>query len=151
MRAAVIAGFTACPGAPAGWDPAQQGHCQALPIREDVVNGVTFMRSAWETEAHEAALLFAGAKIHLGVSAAVHPVVNLAVRDLPDDFEPVVTARRFRCPIRGQCVRVEALFPKPPEGLRIFAERAVVSGFTDAFASALTAIETLARERGCAL
>lgn len=148
MQPAVISNHTHQPGKPEDWNEKEHGHVAALCIRAEVVSGVPFMRSAWETEPNEAAMLFAGAKVHLGVAGTQHPVVNLSVRDLPDDFDPVVTARRFHCPQRGLVARVEALFPHPPGGLRVFAERAVVSGFTDAFASALEAIEKLAKERG---
>jgi hypothetical protein len=138
-------------GAPKDWDPTVHGQCEALFVRAEVVNGLPRLLSAWEVEQHEAALLLAGAKVHLGIVSASHPPVNLSVSDLPESFEPVVTARRFHCPVRGQVARVEALFALAPAGLRIFAERPIVAGFAVAFASALEAVEKLAKERGCDL
>jgi hypothetical protein len=111
MKPAVIANARPKPlGAPSDWKPDQNGHCSALFVRDEEVNGVHYMRSAWEVDAHEAALLYAGARLTLGIAGNSHPVVQLGMTELPVDFEPVVHARRFAALDGKPMVRVEMLF-----------------------------------------
>lgn len=143
MQPAIIKGHTRQYTAPVG-----RPEVATLFVREEVVDGHPVIRSAWDAEQKEVGLLLAGAKVVLGIVAEVHPVVNLGVTDLPDDFDPVFTARRFRCPTRGNVARVEALVCAPPEHIRFWAEEPIVVGFGDAFASAIASIEARAREKG---
>jgi hypothetical protein len=147
MRAIRISGADPLPlGAPADWKE-EDGHCGALFIRREVISGVHYMRSAWEVEVGEAALLYAGARLTLGIAGQCHPVVHLQVADLPADFEPVVHARRFNHTDGRPCVRVEMLFPHAG-GRRGFCEEPVDGTLADAVSSGISRIEALARREG---
>lgn len=50
-----------------------------LHIRDDVVDGVPIMTSAWEFSAAELAALAAGGKLHLSIVGYGHPPIMLAV------------------------------------------------------------------------
>jgi len=148
MRTIRIAGADPKPlGAPPDWNEAESGHCGALFVRRELIDGVHYMRSAWEVDHGEAALLYAGAKLTLGVAGQQHPVVQLGVADLPDDFEPVVHARRFTHTDGRPCVRVEMLFPHEG-GQRAFANVHVDGTLADAISTGVTQIETFARKQG---
>lgn len=148
MRAIRIAGADPRPlGAPPDWNEEEAGHCSALFIRREQIDGVHYMRSAWEVDHGEAALLYAGARLTLGVAGQQHPVVHLGVADLPDDFEPVVHARRFTHADGRPCVRVEMLFPHEG-GKRAFAEVHVDGTLADAISLGVTQIEGFARKQG---
>lgn len=148
MRTIRIAGADPKPlGAPPDWNEAESGHCGALFVRRELIDGVHYMRSAWEVDHGEAALLYAGAKLTLGVAGQQHPVVQLGVADLPDDFEPVVHARRFTHTDGRPCVRVEMLFPHDG-GQRAFANVHVDGTLADAISTGVTQIETFARKQG---
>lgn len=111
MRPIKISGADEKPlGAPPDWKPDEAGHCSALFVRREQSGGMPMMRSAWEVDDNEAIMLFAGGRLTLGVAGTCHPVVQLGVADLPDDFEPVVHARRFTAPDGRPCVRVDMLF-----------------------------------------
>lgn len=148
MRTVRITGADPKPlGAPADWVEDQHGHCGALFIRRDIIDGVAFMRSAWEVDLSEAAMLYAGAQLMLGVAGQEHPVVNLGVGNLPDDFEPVMHARRFNSPAGLPCVRVEMIFPFGG-GRRAYSEVHVDGTLADAVSTAIIQIENLARKEG---
>lgn len=148
MRAARISGADPKPiGAPKDWSEATHGHCGALFVRRENIAGVAYMRSAWEVEAHEAALLFAGARLTLGVAGQCHPVVQLGVGQLPPDFEPTVMARRFTHERGLPCVRVEMLFPHGG-GRSGHCEVEITDTLADAVADGVTRIEALARREG---
>jgi hypothetical protein len=148
MRPARISGAEPKPlGAPEDWNEAESGHCGALFIRRENIAGVAYMRSAWEVEATEAALLFAGARMTLGISGYQHPVVQLGVGDLPPDFEPTVMARRFTTLQGTPAVRVEMLFPYGG-GRRGFCEVQVQGTLAMAVADGVARIEELARRQG---
>jgi hypothetical protein len=148
MRTVRISGSDPKPlGAPADWSEETHGHCGALFVRRENIAGVAYMRSAWEVEAHEAMNLFAGARLTLGVAGHSHPVVHLQVGDLPHDFEPVVTARRFNGKEGQPMVRVEMLFPHA-EGRRGFIELLVDGSLPCAVAAGIERIEALARREG---
>lgn len=151
MQPAIINGATEAPGQPKGWDSERSGAVSALFIRREVDGGVPWMRSAWDAEQKEIGLLLAGAKVVLGVAGVQHPVVNMRVAELPDDFEPVITARRYKCPNRGAVARVEGIFALPPDGLRVWSECPIVSTFADAFAAAMAECEKFARDAGVRL
>lgn len=146
MHPAIIKGHTHRFTAPEG-----RPEVVTLFVREDNEDGFQMLRSAWEAEQAEVGMLLAGAKLHLGMAVAVHPVVNLMVADLPEDFDPVFTARSFRCSKRGAVLRVEAFIPRSPNGLRIWVEQPIVAGFAAAFAASVAEIEKKAREAGVTL
>lgn len=110
MKPVVIEGYTHVLGAPPNWDQDSNGRCAALHVRAEVINQVPFLRSAWETEPTEAAMLLAGARLVLGVAVPVHPVVHLEVTEVPDDIAPTLVATQF-VDLRGQpAVHVEMVF-----------------------------------------
>lgn len=148
MRPTRISGADPRPlGAPVDWKDDENGHCGALFIRREQIAGVAYMRSAWEVETGEAALLFAGARLTLGIAGNCHPVVQLGLTDLPPDFEPTVMARRFTTAKGLPCVRVEMLFPHAG-GRRGFCEVHVDGTLADAVSTGVTRIEALARAEG---
>lgn len=100
-------------GAPPDWKEADHGRCATLWVRMDDDNGLPFMRSAWEVTSEEAGLLLAGAKVQLGICAPAHPVVNLGLGPVPDDFPPPLTVEQFRLPTGAKAVRVTMYLPGP--------------------------------------
>lgn len=148
MRPVRIAGADPKPlGAPNDWNPERHGHCSALFIRRECLDGVAYMRSAWEGEGIEPMLLLAGANVHLGVQGVEHPVVQLGLGPLPDDFQPTLTARRF-VDLQGHPhVRVEMLYPALG-GRRGWCEVLIDGTLADAISIAVTRIEALARKEG---
>ena len=121
MRPTRIANHTHAFSPPKDWDAETAGHCGTLFARAEVVDGVAYMRSAWETEHHEAGLFLAGAKMVLGIAGQGHPVVHIALAQLPEDFEPVLTARHIIGPSGQRAVRVEMTFAHDG-GRRAFSE-----------------------------
>lgn len=133
-------------GAPQDWNEADHGHCGGLFVRRENVEGLAFMRSAWEVTPVEAGLLLAGARLTLGVSGNCHPVVQLGVAEIPPDFEPVVYARR-QTSVTGEAqVRVEMAFP--PDGRRGYSTVPVLGRLCDAVAAGVEHIELMARKEG---
>lgn len=148
MRPARISGADPRPlGAPTDWREDENGHCGALFIRREVIDGVHYMRSAWEAEAPEAMAMLAGSRMTLGIAGHCHPVVHLQVGELPADFLPVMTARRFSDLTGRPAVRVEMLFPHGG-GRRAFCEVHVDGTLADAVATGIVRIEALARNEG---
>lgn len=78
-----IQGATRVFGAPVDWDEAKQGPCGALAIRDELIDGVRFMASAWELSPDEIAALQAGAPLILRIAGTNHPVVSLCVGEAP--------------------------------------------------------------------
>jgi hypothetical protein len=75
-------------GAPAGWQPEEQGDCAHLAIRDMTINGdVPSMHSLWEPTPEELECLNAGGKVRLIVVGTAHPPVAVSV-DLPPRDEP---------------------------------------------------------------
>lgn len=139
-------------GAPEDWDRDANGHCSGLFIRPEIMDGVQFMRSAWEAAPEEAGLLLAGGKLILGISGTQHPVVNMGVAQLPDDFEPVVTARKIVTLGGTVGVRVDMLFSTPTEPKRGFVEVALESrSYASAVAEGIELVEELAKGEGWVL
>lgn len=117
MNPVVIEGHTHALGAPAQWDQEQNGRCSVLHIRAEVIQGIGFLRSAWEVEGQEAGALLAGARLVLGIAGMptsenqiAHPVVHLDMTDVPEDVAPSLTARQFAQPDGSQAVHVEMIF-----------------------------------------
>ncbi len=86
MHIGRVAGATRNLGAPRDWDPAKDGICGGLPIRDEPHSpGVNRMVSAWLPTPEEIALIVAGAPIYLGVLGIDHPPVSLSVGNPPAD------------------------------------------------------------------
>ncbi len=149
MRPIRISGADPKPlNAPPDWNEAEAGHCGALFIRRETLDGINYMRSAWEVDGVDVAFLLGSASLTLGVSGSCHPVVQLGVSALPDDFEPVVSARRYNDPQARACVRVEMLFPYE-NGKRAYADVLIGdAGFAAAVALGISQIEGYARKNG---
>lgn len=148
MRPVRIIGADAAPlGAPPDWDAETSGSCGALFVRREKIEGVAYMRSAWEVEDNEAAMLYAGARITIGISGTCHPVVQFGLIDPPEDFDPVVNARRITSPSGISYARVEMLFPF--EGVkRVYIDVPITKDLASAVAFGVDQCEKLARERG---
>jgi hypothetical protein len=133
--------------APADWTE-DNGRCGRLFIRVDIEQGVPFMKSAWEAEPEDALLLLGGAKVILGISGNRHPVVNLGVAQLPEDFAPVVTARQFAALDGTAAIRVDMLFDAHG-GRRGFCEvRLDGRTYAEAVEHGIDQIVVLARREG---
>jgi hypothetical protein len=78
-----IEGATRKLGRPRGWNEARHGKLATLPIRDEVVNGVNEMVSAWIPTPDEIARIEAGAPIYLRITGRQHPPVLLSVGDPP--------------------------------------------------------------------
>lgn len=117
MKPVVIEGFTHALGAPQTWDQEANGRCSVLHIRAEMIQGIGFLRSAWEVESREAGALLAGARLVMGISGMptsdnqiAHPVVHLDMTDVPEDVPPSLTARQFSQLDGSQAVHVEMIF-----------------------------------------
>jgi hypothetical protein len=140
-------------GAPPNWDPDTHGHCGGLFVRIEEIEGLRYMRSAWEAEPLEALQLLAGAKWLLGISAPQHPVVQMGIGPVPESFGDVHTVRETIGQGGQAVVRVESLFccadDQPAQ--RVFCERPVMGGdVSAATAEAMDENRALARARGWA-
>jgi hypothetical protein len=79
-----IAGATRHLGAPKDWDPARDGECGSLPIRDEpFAPGVNRMVSEWRPSPEEIELLAQGAPLQLHIIGTTHPVVALGVGSVP--------------------------------------------------------------------
>ncbi|NEU14701.1 hypothetical protein G3T14_21720 [Methylobacterium sp. BTF04] len=84
MEIGRVQGATRNLGAPAGWDPATDGHCGGLPIRDEPHSpGINQMVSAWLPMPDELERLAAGAPIYLVVLGVTHPPVALTIGNPP--------------------------------------------------------------------
>lgn len=147
--AAMIADHDLVIGQPPDWDPKKQGHCGGLPVRFEQVDGIQYMRSAWEMTPTEAQMLLCGAKLVLSVSAPQHPVVQMGVDSLPADFRPQYFVRPFTSTDAKPMVRVETLWPGGDILRRIFVEQPVdEGGLSIAVGRAVEAVEELVRVNG---
>jgi hypothetical protein len=79
MTPVKIKGATRCFDAPKDWDENLDGPCDALFVRDGLVNGVSTMTSTWKPSAEELAALNAGAMVELGICGSSHPPVFLTV------------------------------------------------------------------------
>lgn len=149
MRSTRIEGADPKPlGAPRDWSEETHGHCGALFIRREKVDGMPFMRSSWEADAEESLRFLAGGTLHLGIQGTCHPVVQVGPGTLPEDFEPVMQGRRLIDPEGRPYVRVEMLFAYQG-GRRAYAENYMKDGqFADTVARCVDQIEQLARAKG---
>jgi hypothetical protein len=135
--------------APLDWDRDENGHCGRLFIRLETIEGVPYMRSAWEAEQDEALFLLAGGKLILGISGNKHPVVHLAMEDLPEEFQPAVTARQMATLDGTQGVRVEMLWAVKGQGRRAFVEIDLAGrSYPEAVALGMTQLAALAEQKG---
>ena len=134
-------------GAPADWKPDDQGVCHALWVRTEVIDGITYKRSAWDATDIEAMMMLCGGAVTIGLSVKDHPVVQMGVDDLPETFDPVMIARTFHLPSGQRCVRVETLYPNDG-GQRVHASVKIDGTLADAISIGVTRIEAMARSRG---
>lgn len=136
--------------APADWNPDQNGHCGALFVRCDQVNGIRFLRSAWEALPSEALALLAGGKVELGLAARDHPVVNLGVAMPASGVNAAMSVRFLNEPDGTEYIRVDAIYPSATPDIIFCEARPKPLGMTNAagIAAAIEQIEELARSRG---
>jgi hypothetical protein len=152
MRPAVIEGFTHALGVPAQWDQEKNGRCAVLHIRAEVIQGIGFLRSAWETDEADPGLLLAGARMVLGIAGMptsdnqiAHPVVHLDMTDVPEDVPPTLTARQFAQADGTQALHVEMIFGRNQRGVCTVGMNA--STMAEAIALATENIMDLAKAR----
>lgn len=137
-------------GAPDDWNPDQNGHCAALFVRCDQVDGIRYLRSAWETTPSEALSLLAGGKVELGLATRAHPVTSLGVSMPADGCNPAMSVRFLSEPNGTPYIRVEALYPSTPPVILYCEVRPKANGMSNAqgVAHAIEQIEELARSKG---
>lgn len=69
---------------PKDWDESKLGQCHSLPVMDyKDAHGLNFMVSFWKPDAEDLKKLNEGCSISLGVHANLHPVVFVAVSDIP--------------------------------------------------------------------
>ncbi len=134
-------------GAPADWDEATHGHCQALFVRREVIDGVPYMRSAHEIDGGDTLAMLAGASLELGIQGSTHPVIQLAPGPVPQEFEPVMQARCYTAADARPMVRVEMMFPSQP-GRMVFSNTHIDGTLADAVSIGITNIQSFARAQG---
>jgi hypothetical protein len=137
--------------APSNWDEDQSGRCGTLHARAEVIDGVQFLRSAWEADTREIGWQLVGAKIVLGVTpirgatGLAHPVVHMGILPPPEDFAPAVTIRQYATLDGEPAIRVE-MFTK---GGVTFADLTLgTNDLASASALAIEAIEVEAKAQG---
>lgn len=81
MIPARIANATRTLGQPVDWDA--ETPVGTLWIRDEMVEGVNFMRSAWTPTPAELDRLRTGATVILSIAGVSHPVVNMEVGEPP--------------------------------------------------------------------
>jgi hypothetical protein len=152
MKPAVIEGSTHALGAPHKWDQEANGRCTVLHVKAEVIQGIGFLRSAWEPEEADPGLLLAGARMVLGIAGSpdqnnqiAHPVVHLALTDVPEDIPPTLTARQFVQPDGSQALHVEMIFGPGKRGVATVSMNA--SPFHEAVALGAENITEMARLR----
>jgi hypothetical protein len=146
MNPARIEGDAVPLGKPQDWQDDENGHCSTLWVRHDLDRGVSFLRSAWEVEADEAGWMLAGAKLQLGIAGTAHPVVNLGLGPIPEDFTPPLTVQRMVTPSGFAAVRVVMYLPNK---MRVHADALLGSdGLAPAVSLAIVEIEALCRREG---
>ncbi len=152
MKPAVIEGSTHALGAPQNWDQEDNGRCAVLHVKAEVIQGIGFLRSAWEPDDTDPGLLLAGARMVLGIAGVpngdnqiAHPVVHLAITDVPEDVPPTLTARQFAQPDGTQALAVEMIFGPGKRGVATVAMN--TSPFHEALAIGAENITDMARVR----
>ena len=134
-------------GAPKDWNEAEHGKCGGLFVRADPIDGLMFLRSAWQPSKTELAALNGGASVLLGVSGQSHPVVNMGVGPTPDDAAPFITGTQSSKLDGTRFLRVEVHYGA---GVAGFCEVSMPEGCSIAQCLSAGAIEidNLAKERG---
>lgn len=145
MNPVRIAGADVALGAPEKWADDEHGRCATLWVRRDVENGLPFLRSAWEVTSSEVGLLLAGATVQLGILGQTHPVVNLGLGPIAEEFEPPMIVERT-VHHGAAAVRVSMFFPNAQ---RVWAEAYVEpNGLGSAVKYAVEQIEERAKQEG---
>jgi len=70
-------------GEPKNWDRERDGVCLSLPVRHEVVGGLSQLTSAWLPTPEEIAAIAKGAPILLTITSLTHPPVMLTVGEAP--------------------------------------------------------------------
>lgn len=151
MQVVRIADSTHALAAPSNWDEDKSGRCQTLHARLEEVDGVMFMRSAWEADASEIGWMLAGSRIVLGVTpiktetGISHPVVHMGILPPPEDSAPAFTIRQFTN-LKGVTICRAELFCRAGSA---YAEIEMHGAtIVEAAAAALHKVDELAREGG---
>lgn len=77
-----IEGATRILGAPAGWNPQSNGPCCGLAIKDEVVDAMPYMTSAWEPTPSDLQALTAGGRVMLRILGTGHPPVAMWIQPL---------------------------------------------------------------------
>ena len=85
MQTGRIDGETRNLGAPKDRDKDKNGRCLGLPIRDENIDGLPAMKSAWFPLPDELERLNAGAPVYLTVVGTGHPPVALTVGQIMVD------------------------------------------------------------------
>ncbi len=79
MNPVDLTGRTRAIGAPRTWDPAVDGECSVLPVRDGVEGAFSTMTSAWLSSDEDRRLIDLGLPLLLTIYGNVHPVVALGM------------------------------------------------------------------------
>ena len=74
-----IEGCTRVLGAPSDWQPEDNGPCCGLAIRDETIDGLPYMTSAWEPMPGDITAIEAGGRIMLRLVGNSHPPVAVWV------------------------------------------------------------------------
>ena len=133
-------------GKPRDWKDDEHGRCSTLWVRRDIEQGVPFLRSAWDVDSNEAGWLLAGAKVQFGLCVPQHPVINVGLGPIPEDFAPPVTVQQIVKPDGQRVARVTMFMPNRQT---IFAEVTIEpEGLGAAVKLAIDEIEALGEREG---
>lgn len=154
MRPVKIDGKARPLGKPADWDETTDASCGTLWVRDEIIDGVPYMRSAWEVEGDEGAMMMLGANTHLRVAGRGHPVVWMEVGPVPSDTPPGYWLQPFTTPAGEAALRVSAYAAGPPGGpptMKFWCGVLVTDGLEKAFAEGLEMVRACAAEHGVTL
>lgn len=138
--------------APPDWVEEKNGHCSTLPVRVEQIGGVTYMRSAWDIDGDHLLHLFSGAKLILGIAGTCHPVVHMAVDQLPEDFQTHYTVKPLIGLNGERQVYVEGLYAAKGKPQKVYCREPVDEcGLSIAVGRAMDKVDELARQNGWAV
>lgn len=72
-----IEGTTRVLGAPRDWSPDDNGPCCGLAIRDEMLDAMPYMTSAWEPSPADVATILTGGRVMLRIVGTGHPPVAL--------------------------------------------------------------------------
>lgn len=124
MKLGRIHDHTRVIGKPDDWDDSL-GECPEVFVRDELIDGLHFMQSAWIAEAQEVGWMLAGGTLNLAISAPQFPLARIGANLPPEDTPPVLTVRPMERNNVNLC-RIEMFLPaqsNPPTKPRwIWAE-----------------------------